>query len=1003
MRAGRAALAVDRSGAAVPRAPAMRPPPGRDALVRALARIKDARGRRALLARVPHLRDARLVGQLHEEALRLARVDLARAERLVHAARRVADRLDDRVARARSLRADGHIRSLRGRYHQALAHYRSALALLAAPSDALERAITLSGALQTLIYLGDYDRAHQWAREARAVFTELGDALRLARLEMNVGNVLYRQDHFGGALACYRRAHRSLVAVGGAQDVGIVLRNIAVCWISLGDFSAALDAYRDARTWCEQHEMPLLAAEADYNIAYLHYLRGEYARSIELYQAARQYCARVGDRYHQALCDLDQSEMYLELNLNAEGGQLAAQASAAFKALHIRYEMGKARVNMGVAAARGGDRDRALRLFEQARVLFRRERNRHWLTVTDVYRALVLSEAGDVQAARRLCESALVHFRAEGPPSKAALCEMMLGRLELRTGRAARAQVMVEDAIRHADRAEAAALAAQGYFVLGEIHEALANPEAAYAAFRQAHAGLETLRSHLAGEQLKIAFLEDKRAVYESLVALALQREPEILKNRVAFRYIEQAKSRGLADMMAFEPSPSTGRDHPVARHVTELRRELTWWQRKIEAQEAGAEREKAAPEARAMRQRARTCEVRLARAQAELDLADAEFGMLGNGSALPLETVRSAIPPDTVLVEYYEARGTILGCVLTRERLEIVPLASSARVRGLLRLLQFQISKFRFDRRYAAQFAPALLFATTCHLHDLYAALVAPLEPYLGARDLVIVPHRFLHYLPFHALFDGQRFLLDRFSISYAPSATVYYLCRTRTADSEPRSLVLGVPDPQAPQILDEIAAVGAALPAPQVFAGADATVDRLRVEGQRARYVHVATHGLFRQDNPMYSAVRLGDGEMSLLDLYQLRLSAELVALSGCGTGLSAIVGGDELVGLVRGLLYAGARAVLVTLWDVNDVSTATFMQSFYRHMSTDPHKGRATTAAMQELRAQYPHPYFWAPFALVGAPDGQPLYHGSHRAPLLTGVEDAEVTSWEDVRRR
>ena len=124
------------------------------------------------------------------------------------------------------------------------------------------------------------------------------------------------------------------------------------------------------------------------------------------------------------------------------------------------------------------------------------------------------------------------------------------------------------------------------------------------------------------------------------------------------------------------------------------------------------------------------------------------------------------------------------------------------------------------------------------------------------------------------------------------------------------------------------------------------------------------------------MFSAVRLGNGALSLLDLYQLRLSADLVALSGCGTGLSAIVGGDEMVGLVRGLLYAGARSVLVTLWDVNDRTTATFMQSFYEQMKANPDKGQALTAAMQALRAQYPHPYFWAPFALIGDP-GATLY--------------------------
>ena len=117
------------------------------------------------------------------------------------------------------------------------------------------------------------------------------------------------------------------------------------------------------------------------------------------------------------------------------------------------------------------------------------------------------------------------------------------------------------------------------------------------------------------------------------------------------------------------------------------------------------------------------------------------------------------------------------------------------------------------------------------------------------------------------------------------------------------------------------------------------------------------------------MFSSMRLGDSQLSLLDLYSLRLSSELVTLSGCSTGLNAVVGGDELLGLVRGLLYAGTRAVLVTLWDVDDRSTADFMKSFYNHRAFESDKARALRQAMREVREVYPHPYHWSPFVLIG----------------------------------
>ncbi len=136
-------------------------------------------------------------------------------------------------------------------------------------------------------------------------------------------------------------------------------------------------------------------------------------------------------------------------------------------------------------------------------------------------------------------------------------------------------------------------------------------------------------------------------------------------------------------------------------------------------------------------------------------------------------------------------------------------------------------------------------------------------------------------------------------------------------------------------PYILEEVQAVAAALPESKLFIGEEANEERLRAFGPQSRFVHIATHGFFRRDNPMFSSLRLGGSQLTLFDLYDLQLPAELVTLSGCGTGLNVVVGGDELLGLVRGLLYAGARALLVTLWDVSDRSTADFMKAFYRHL--------------------------------------------------------------------
>jgi CHAT domain-containing protein len=290
-------------------------------------------------------------------------------------------------------------------------------------------------------------------------------------------------------------------------------------------------------------------------------------------------------------------------------------------------------------------------------------------------------------------------------------------------------------------------------------------------------------------------------------------------------------------------------------------------------------------------------------------------------------------------------------------------------RVQKLLQLLQLQMSKFRLNTEYVNVFSEAMQLSTEAHLKNLYQELVAPVRHLLDVRHLVFVPHGLLHYLPFHALHDGESYLIDRFEISYAPSASVYTVCQEKMANQDGIALLLGVPDAQAPLIRAEVDALSSIIPNAKLFMSGDATEAVLRAHGPGSRVVHIATHGYFRQDNPMFSSIRLGDTHLSLCDLAQLRIPAELIVLSGCATGLNVITPGDELLGLVRGLLQAGARSLLLTLWDVHDESTKDFMIGFYRRCQQGLSKTKSIQATMLELRERHPHPYNWAPFCLIG----------------------------------
>jgi len=942
----------------------------RKEVLETLSALPDDEARARFLARRSALVSAESVNALCEEARALWRVETRKALALAQAAVFLARRLDSGELLALSLRTLANALYFRGDNKAAVETHQQALALLEEMGQAEEIARTLSASIQPMILIGEYDRAIAAARRAREIFTEQRNERRLANLDINVGNIYHRQDRFPEAMTSYQRAYDQYVRSDNAEGTAVALHNMAVSQISLNDFPGALASHQRARDLAQRHNMPLLAAQADYNIAYLFYLRGEYGRGIQMLREARQNCETVGDAYHQALCYLDLSEIYLELNLSPEAAESSQEAARRFEQLGMGYEHAKALTFHAIALSQQGKAFQGVELMGQAREIFVRESNVVWPWLIDLYRALVLFNEGRLFEARRICANALEFFRSSLLPGKAVLCQLLLARIELKTGNAGGAQQHCAAAIERLAKLEAPALGFQAHFLMGQIEEARSDGKRAYDAYQLARAALETLRSSLAAEELKIAFMKNKLEVYEALVELCLTRGHEASPEGEAFGYMERAKSRSLTDLLSgvHLMLPGDPGQSELVQKVRGLREELNWYYHRIEIEQFRSE-ERSPERIQGLQEQARQREHELLRILHDRPALDPASAGLQESTPVTLDALRATLPAAVAVIEYFRVRERILAALITRERCEIVPLTPLSRVVNLMRMLQFQLSKFRLGAEYARSFAGPMLEATREHLRELHQELLAPLLQLWQGEHIVFVPHDVLHYLPFHALHDGRKYLLDSCSVSYAPSATVYALCHAKPPLHEGASLVLGVPDAQAPFILEEARAVAGMLPAAELYLREDARLHVLKEKGRAARWIHIAAHGSFRQDNPMFSGIRLGDGHLGLYDLYQLQLPAELVTLSGCATGMNVVAAGDELLGLVRGLLSAGAQSLLLSLWDVHDESTAEFMKLFYARLPSREDKAQALRQAMLEQRERYPHPYYWAPFLLIG----------------------------------
>lgn len=245
---------------------------------------------------------------------------------------------------------------------------------------------------------------------------------------------------------------------------------------------------------------------------------------------------------------------------------------------------------------------------------------------------------------------------------------------------------------------------------------------------------------------------------------------------------------------------------------------------------------------------------------------------------------------------------------------------------------------------------------------------------------NLLIAPHGRLHQLPFHALPLASGPLVERFVVSYLPNLQAFtHLSRERLTTWHKKVLICGVSEfgERAPTLRHtrrEVQAFARLYPAATVLWQDEAkreTILEWNRRGALSRFdiLHFATHAILERDAPHWSRILLGEGELNVVDLADLNLEARLVTLSGCSSAVGKGGMGDETIGLARALFYAGARAVVASLWRVEDASTAALMTTLYRNLAQGMPIAAALREAQLELHRAGATPYHWAAFTASG----------------------------------
>ncbi len=465
--------------------------------------------------------------------------------------------------------------------------------------------------------------------------------------------------------------------------------------------------------------------------------------------------------------------------------------------------------------------------------------------------------------------------------------------------------------------------------------------------FRRAVDEIEASRANITAEAGKIGFVGDKQAVYQDLVAtlVAQGRAAE------AFEYAERAKARALVDTLATRKRAPKSAASSATLDVIEQIRSA---EETLHSHRATA----------STREHATTRSASRARV-AELMQANPKVASLVTVSAPDVGRIQSLLRRDEALLEYFGASDRMYGFMVTRDRVHAFPVR--------LETLDDDARQFRDRVQRPSNHgykAPG---------RRLYAGLVEPATRNFRGRRLIVVPHGPLHYIPFAALPNRRDSLIDRFEVRVLPSASVMEFLSARVGGSNDATLILGNPDLHDPGMdlpgaEREARQISDLLPGSRLLLREQATETAVRSAAGAFRRLHFASHGIFDPRNPLASGLMLAgdgaqDGFLSVAELYDLDLNADMVTLSACETALGEVASGDDVIGFTRAFLYAGAGSIVSSLWQVDDAATSLLMQKFYENLGTMDRAAALRKAQLHVRKAHQSHPFYWAAFQVTG----------------------------------
>ncbi len=600
-----------------------------------------------------------------------------------------------------------------------------------------------------------------------------------------------------------------------------------------------------------------------------------------------------------------------------------------------------------------------------------------------------------VEEAIKAYERGLEINKAAGMTLNAIRIHINLGQLYLRQKDYQRALQNLQTALGAAETIGFAIGVQRASAQIGNLMRQSNRSAEAIPYLEKALATVEGTRAAIDSEEFRSGYFENTVNIYANMISS----QSEQKNFAEAFNYSERARSRSFLDILGSKVQ--LARSGTLMEHERALQARTSVLRAMVEGEEG--ESDQAAQLRKELDEAQKDYNDYLAKLRKE----NKEQASLMNVEPLTIAQVQERLDPGVTMLEYFVVNNNVYLWVVEKDRLEFV------RTAIFRKDLMSKVTELR-DTIY--QFGEKERFnALSQELHKL---LIQPALPHIRGKELVIVPHDVLHYLPFQALLGtDSRYLIEKYPIYYLSSASLMQFTQEKRRAMGEKVLAFGNPELDDPKMALQFAEIEAGeikklYPQSTVLLKKEATEEKAKGLSPQNDIVHFASHAELNEDDPLASAIRLAksdkeDGRLEVREIFGMDLKASLVVLSACETGLGKLSSGDELVGLTRAFIYAGTPSVVASLWNVEDSSTAQLMASFYKNLKTMTKVEALRQAQLNLVRgnvnsdllarrgiggvgklgevptvksAEKPlsqdsvsistsHPFFWAPFILVG----------------------------------